>query len=132
MTTTAPHTVPRRLPAPVRWLLAAFAAVCVVLGVIGIFLPGMPTTVFILMAAWASMRSSPRFHGWLRAHPRFGPTLVSWENGGKVSRRVKWMASGTMTLSCVTIGLWVRPLWLAGALLATMACVLGWLWMRPE
>ncbi|RYF53967.1 MAG: DUF454 family protein, partial [Comamonadaceae bacterium] len=48
------------LPLVVRWLLLAFAALCLVMGVIGIFVPGLPTTVFILMAGWAAARSSPR------------------------------------------------------------------------
>jgi uncharacterized membrane protein YbaN (DUF454 family) len=122
-----------RLPLPVRWLLMAFAVLCVVLGVIGIFVPGMPTTVFILMAAWASMRSSPRLDAWLRRHPRFGPTLRAWEDGGKVSRRVKWMASGTMSLSAAVLLVLARPFhWPAGLALGCMAAVLGWLWCRPE
>ncbi len=124
--------LPRQLPLAVRWLLMAFAALCVMLGVIGIFLPGMPTTVFILMAAWASMRSSPRFHGWITSHPRFGPMVRAWEDGGRVSRRVKWMATGTMSLSSVAIVFFVHPDWLKVLVLVMMAAVLGWLWYRPE
>lgn len=120
------------LPFWVRWLLLAFAVLCVALGVVGIFVPGMPTTVFILMAAWASVRGSPRLHRWLSAHPRFGPMLRNWEEGGRIGRRAKWMATLTMSLSAVAVACLVRPAWLAGAVLVVMAWVLAWLWLRPE
>lgn len=121
-----------RLAAPLRWLLSAFAVLCIVMGVIGIFVPGLPTTVFILMAAWASLRSSPRLHAWLRRHPRFGPALTRWEDGGRVSRHAKWAASATMAASALLLAATVRPLGCALATMAIMGSVLGWLWMRPE
>ncbi|MCD2512904.1 YbaN family protein [Comamonas endophytica] len=122
-----------RLPSwPVRCLLQAFAALCVVLGMVGAVVPGMPTTVFILMAAWAAMRSSPRFHAWLYAHATFGPMLRSWDDGGRVSRRVKWMATLSMSASSALIVYFVTKPWAAGLALLSMACVLVWLWLRPE
>ena len=48
---TSPLPAPQSLPRPVRWLLLMFAALCLVMGVIGVVVPGLPTTVFILMAA---------------------------------------------------------------------------------
>ena len=123
---------PRPLSLPLRCLLMAFSALCVVLGLIGAVVPGMPTTVFILMAAWAAMRSSPRLHGWLYAHATFGSILRNWDEGGQVSRRVKWTASASMLFSSALIFyLSVKP-WLTGLALTVMACVLVWLWLRPE
>ena len=123
---------PRPLSLPLRCLLMAFAVLCVVLGLIGAVVPGMPTTVFILMAAWAAMRSSPRLHGWLYAHSTFGPILRNWDEGGQVSRRVKWTASVSMLLSSTLIFHLSEKPWLTGLALAVMACVLVWLWLRPE
>lgn len=66
----------------VRALFYAFAVLCLVLGLIGVVVPGMPTTVFILLAAWAAARSSPRLHAWLLGHRIFdrccttGPTAA--------------------------------------------------------
>ena len=98
--TPAVAAPPRKpLPRIARWLLMAFAWLCVVLGLIGVIVPGMPTTVFILMAAWAAARSSPRMHAWLYAHRLFGPLLRDWDDGGRVSRRVKWIATLTMGAS---------------------------------
>ena len=58
-----------------RFLLIALGMLNVALGVVGIFVPGMPTTVFLLIAGWAFARSSPRLHRWLHQHPRLGPYL---------------------------------------------------------
>jgi uncharacterized membrane protein YbaN (DUF454 family) len=80
---------PRTLPAALRYLLLVFAALCVALGIIGIFVPGLPTTVFILIAGWAAARSSPRFAAWLENHETFGPMIRDWRERGAVSRRAK-------------------------------------------
>lgn len=62
-----------RLSCPgVRHGLMALGWVCVALGIAGLFLPVMPTTVFLLIAAWAFSHSSHRFHRWLYDHPRLG------------------------------------------------------------
>ncbi len=131
--TPAVAAPPRKpLPRIARWLLMAFAWLCVVLGLIGVIVPGMPTTVFILMAAWAAARSSPRMHAWLYAHRLFGPLLRDWDDGGRVSRRVKWIATLTMGASAVLVWHGIRLAWVVGLVLGTMAVVLGWLWLRPE
>lgn len=53
----------------------------IALGVLGIFLPLLPTTIFLLMAAWCFARSSQRFHHWLLSHPRLGPFIEAWQSG---------------------------------------------------
>lgn len=120
------------LPLPVRLLLMALAVCCVLLGLIGIVVPGMPTTVFILIAGWAAARSSPRMSRWLYAHRLFGPMLRNWDAGGFVARRVKWIATLTMAGSAVIVALTVHSPWARGIALVSMALVLGWLWCRPE
>ena len=90
------------LSAPARWLLQALAGVCVLLGIIGIFVPVMPTVPFLIVAGWAASRSSPRLHRWLLEHPRFGHILRDWYEAGVVPRRAKWittlMVSGSATI----------------------------------
>ena len=129
-----PLPPPQRAPLPLlaRWLLLAFAALCLVLAVIGVIVPGMPTTVFVLMAAWAAARSSPRLHRWLLDHKLFGPILRNWENGRTVSRRAKWSATAAMAFCAVVILLTAHKPWLAALGIGSMACVLAWLWRRPE
>jgi uncharacterized membrane protein YbaN (DUF454 family) len=61
----------------------------VALAVIGVFLPIMPTTPFLLVAVWCYSRGSERFHRWLVNHPRFGRQIVDWMDYGVIRPRVK-------------------------------------------
>jgi hypothetical protein len=123
---------PSPLPSALRYLLLAFAWLCVALGIIGIFVPGLPTTVFILIAGWAASRSSPRFSAWLEDHRIFGPTLRDWRETGSVSRRAKLSATVMMVICAIILFLITSRPWLAEAITALMAVVLMWLWRRPE
>jgi uncharacterized membrane protein YbaN (DUF454 family) len=80
----------------VRWALRAVGVVALALGIIGAFVPLMPTTIFLLIALWAFSRSSPRFHRWLYSHPRLGPPLRAWHEHRVISTRAKAAAVGLM------------------------------------
>lgn len=82
-----------------RHLYLALGWVCVALGLLGAFLPLMPTTVFLLIAAWAFSRSSARWHRWLREHARFGETIRAWEEHHAMPRRAKRVALFALALS---------------------------------
>ncbi len=112
---------------PGWWLLAYLS---LGLGLAGAMLPLLPTVPFILLAAWAAARGSPRLHRRLLADPRFGPAIRSWQAQGAVSRRAKWAASLSMAVSAALL-LWFVPRagWFGAG---TMALVLLWLWRRPE
>jgi uncharacterized protein len=128
-----PHVPPLRpLSRPVRWMLKVVAVTSLALGVIGAFVPVMPTVPFVLLAAWAAARSSPRLSNWLETHPRMGPHIRDWRRGGVVRRRAKWIATVMMSGGSVTMLLFVRPLWVPLTAIAIMATVAIWLWARPE
>ena len=124
----------RALSGPVRWLLQALAAVCLVLALVGLVLPVMPTVPFLLVAAWAAARSSPRLHRWLLEHPRFGPYLRDWAEAGIVPRRAKWFCTAMMAGSAVSMPVFIPSQWLplVAVAIACMAAILVWLWRRPE
>ena len=82
-----------------RQLYLALGWVCALLGLIGAFLPLMPTTVFLLIAAWAFSRSSERWHRWLREHARFGETIRAWEEHHAMPRRAKRIAFAALAAS---------------------------------
>jgi uncharacterized membrane protein YbaN (DUF454 family) len=103
-----------------RWILLAFGWANVALGVIGAFLPGLPTTVFLLIALWAFSRSSLRFHGWLWHHPRLGPPVRDWHTHKVIPRKAKWLAILTMTASFVYIADFVASDWKLPALMAAI------------
>ncbi len=118
--------------APVRWLLIVLALASLVLGIIGLFLPVLPTVPFILLSAWAAARSSPKLLAWLEAHRAFGPMLTEWRRGRVVRRRAKWLATLTMSGSALIMLGTLPKRWVALVAIAVMACVLVWLWRRPE
>ena len=86
-----------------RLIYIIIGCVAVVLGVIGIFLPLLPTTPFLLVAAWAFAKSSPRLESWLVTHPRLGPPLRDWRERGAIPARAKLVAVGAMAVSLVYI-----------------------------
>lgn len=115
-----------------RGLYLALALVSLLLGILGVFLPVLPTTPFVLLAAWAAARSSPRMLRWLETHTVFAPMIRDWRRGGVVSRRAKWLASLMMSGSALYL-LWSsHPRWAAWLAVACMGCVAAWLWRRPE
>ncbi len=81
------------------------------LGLVGVFIPGLPTTPFLLIALWAFSKSSRRFHDWLYNHPRFGPPLREWHQEGVISVKTKILAITTMTASLLIIILFVADNW---------------------
>lgn len=78
--------------APVRGLFLALGFFFVALGFVGAFLPVLPTTPFLILAAACFARSSRRLELWLLDHPRFGPTLREWRMRGAIPRKAKMMS----------------------------------------
>lgn len=98
----------------------------------GVFLPLLPTTPFLLVAAWAFARSSPRLDAWLRGHPRFGPLIEDWEQRGAVPLGAKAAAVIGMSASLGLMwALGARPMFVAVAAVL-MAAVAAWLISRPS
>jgi uncharacterized membrane protein YbaN (DUF454 family) len=86
-----------------RFIYISIGVVAVALGVLGIALPLLPTTPFLLVAAWAFAKSSPRLEHWLVNHARFGPPIEAWRARGAIPTRVKIVALVTMCLSLLYI-----------------------------
>ncbi len=89
-----------------RGLWLATGLFFLVVGVVGVFLPVLPTTPFLLIAAAAFARSSPRLHAWLLAHPLLGPPIRDWQDHGAISKAAKRLAVGTMAVVFL-VSLWL-------------------------
>lgn len=122
----------RPLSRPVRWFFLALAVTSLALGVVGAFLPILPTVPFVLLAAWAATKGSPRLAHWMETHPKMGPMIMDWRNGGVVGRKAKWLATFTMSCGAAIMAGTVRPWWLPAIAIAIMLTVGVWLWQRPE
>ncbi|PIW26654.1 MAG: DUF454 domain-containing protein [Rhodospirillales bacterium CG15_BIG_FIL_POST_REV_8_21_14_020_66_15] len=73
------------------------------LGVVGVVLPVLPTTPFMLIALWCFARSSERFHAWLFHHRIFGPPLRQWERHRVIPASAKFIACAAMSASLLYI-----------------------------
>jgi uncharacterized membrane protein YbaN (DUF454 family) len=128
---TAQAVAPAR-SAAVRFLYRLLGLAMVGLAIAGVFLPLLPTTPFLIVAAWAFARSSPRLEAWLRNHRQLGPFLRNWEERGAVPRWAKALA----VLGCASgwgMLAWrgAPPLLLVGSA-AGLLLVLAWLLSRPS
>lgn len=106
----------------VRALLWMAGVLALVLGLIGVALPGLPTTPFVLLAGACFVRASPRSHAWLLRSRLFGPLLREWEQHRSIPRRVKRFALAAMIVTG-GFSVWYlagRP-WLQATVLAAMA-----------
>ncbi len=115
-----------------RFLWRGLASVCLALGSAGVVIPGLPTTPFLLVAAWAGSHGWPELEHRLLAHPEYGPLIRRWRESRAVPRRGKWVATGLMAVSIFTILVAPVPVWLQWALPAFLCLVALWLWTRPE
>lgn len=86
-----------------RWPYLCLAYGCIGLGAAGVILPLLPTTPFLLVAAWAAPKGSSRLDHWLRNHRHFGPILHAWHQHRAVPRRAKWLACLLMLCSWLVL-----------------------------
>lgn len=115
-----------------RALWLAMGGLFLGLGLLGVVLPVLPTTPFLLLAAGCFAKSSPRLHGWLLSHRLFGPPIRNWEENGAISRPAKRLAAGSMAAVfalSVVLGLSWKVLLAQGVLIAVGA---GFVLTRPD
>lgn len=115
-----------------KYIHLALGWACVALGMIGVVLPVLPTTVFFILAAFFFSKGSPRLRGWLINHAKFGPSIRAWEETGAIPRRAKQMAIAMMSgtfLICALIGL---PVWVLLSQVVLMGTGAAYILSRPD
>lgn len=111
------------------WIAAGLTSLA--LGIVGIALPVLPTTPFVILAAFCFARGSQRLNAWLINHPRFGPGLVAWQKHGAIPRKGKRAAIVGMVLALMlSIGMGVSGIVLVIQLVA-MAGAASFVLTRP-
>lgn len=104
-----------------RWILISCGWIAVAGGVVGVFLPLVPTVPFLLLAVACFSKSSERFHSWLVDHNNLGPLLRDYLRGVGIPLRAKTIAIGMVWVSFpATTILFARDFWLK-TLLITVA-----------
>jgi len=118
------------------WVRVAFAALgtlFLLLGIVGIFTPILPTTPFLLLATACYARSSRRFYNWLMNHPALGPLIVEWRSYRSIPWRIKLVAVATMTLTFgSSIVFFIKNGWLQLALAFFGLTMVIWLYRIPS
>jgi uncharacterized membrane protein YbaN (DUF454 family) len=115
-----------------RLLWNAAGLIMVGIGIVGIFVPVLPTVVFLLMAAFCFARGSERLHGWLMNHPRLGPPIHDWQQNGAIRRPAKRMAMLAIGLSvALAAGIGAAP-WVLGLQALALGGVSAFILTRPE
>jgi len=112
------------------WKLLAI--VFIVLGVVGAFLPIVPTVPFLIAAAAAASRGWPWLDRKLTGHLRYGPIIVRWRQRGAIPRSAKLLATVGMLGGSAALWLVEIPDWLRLGAVSVMVCVGFWIWTRPE
>jgi len=117
----------------VRLAFGALGTLFLLLGIVGIFMPILPTTPFLLLATACYARSSRRFYNWLMNHPALGPLIVEWRTYRSIPWRIKLVAVATMTLTFgSSIIFFIRDGWLQLALAFFGVMMVIWLYRIPS
>ena len=116
--------------ARLTWLVVGLVALA--LGAIGIALPLLPTTPFILVAAFAFAQSSEKLHRWLLEHDVFGPLIDNWQQHGAISRRTKVVSVATMAALPVISVVAGAPAFVVSVQVVVIGASAGFILSRPE
>ena len=87
----------------IRPILFLIAWISFALGIIGAFLPILPTTPFLILSAFLFSKSSPRFHAWIMSLPLAGDGIRDWQHNRVIKTKAKILAISMMVLSLVII-----------------------------
>ena len=104
----------------VKYFLIVIGLLLVAIGIVGIFVPGLPTTIFLIAAAACFANSSPWLHDWLMSHPWFGPIIKNWQETRSIPRKAKVIALTMMLAACVYTWWMLDTLWLKAVIFALM------------
>ncbi len=115
-----------------RALWLCFGLICMGLGLIGVFLPLLPTVPFMLLAAFCFARSSERLHNWLVSHPRFGPAITDWQERGAIQASAKRLATLSIILVFAISVIAALPMKIIIIQGVTLTAVLIFIWTRPS
>lgn len=115
------------------FIFLALGWICIVLAVIGIFLPLLPTTPFLILAAFLFSKGSEKLHGWLLNQKTFGPIIRDWHERGAINPKAKILSTFLIvtffsyTLIFVNVVLWIKVI-----VFLTGVAVLGFILSRPN
>lgn len=116
-----------------RTLLLIVGWLSLILGVIGVFLPLLPTTPFVLLSAACFSKSSERLHRWLLTRPHLGKLVIDWEQRGAISLRAKILSTVMIVLLFSYTFIYVDVLiWIKVIVSLIGISIMTFIWTRPS
>jgi uncharacterized membrane protein YbaN (DUF454 family) len=116
-----------------KYFYSCIGFIAIALGVIGLFLPLMPTTCFLIVAVWAFSKSNPETAKRILQHPQFGPTITTWMKHKSIDRKVKCKISMSIVIGfSITLLITTPSLMLSAFLISGMLILLFYINSRPE
>ena len=120
-----------------KYILAFLGTVSLMLGVLGIFLPVLPTTPFLLLAAALYLRSSRRLYNWLLSHKHLGPYIKNFYEKRAIPLRVKIVSVSLLWITLLYCAFFVASAWWMSILFIAIAAgvtvhILGYKTLRPS
>jgi len=113
-------------------ILITIGWLCVGLAFVGTFVPGIPTTIFLIVALWAFAKSSKKFHSWLLNHKRFGPILQNWESHKVVPRKAKILMVILQISAVIIFHYSLQNIYLTAILIITLVFVARYVLSLPS
>lgn len=127
-----PQEAPPELGRAKRLAFQVLAVLSLIMAFVGILVPGIPATEFILLCAWSSSKASPRIYRFLHENRFTGPPLYNWNHGRVITRRSKVFTTMSMVLCAVLLLLTKLHIALIVLCIVGMLCGNIWIWSRPE
>ena len=115
-----------------RLFLISLGWICVSLAFVGVFVPGIPTTIFLIIALWAFTKTSKKLRYWLLQHKRFGPILNNWQEHKVVPLRAKILMVTFMILSVILFHYSLQNLYLTTGLIVILGFVAKYVISLPS
>jgi len=113
-------------------ILITIGWLCVGLAFVGTFVPGIPTTIFLIIALWVFAKSSKKFHSWLLNHKRFGPILQNWESHKVVPRKAKILMVILQISAVIIFHYSLQNIYLTAILIITLVFVARYVLSLPS
>lgn len=113
-----------------RSIFIGLACFCLVLGTLGIIVPGLPTFDFYFLAALFASKGSKRLHNWIVSNKFIAPILQQWHHHRTLPFRVKLLSLFSMTVAACLLIFTVPHPWAVGFIIMMMALVQLWIWIK--
>lgn len=102
------------------------------IGILGVFLPLLPSTCFILLSTWAFAKSSPTFHAWLYYQSPFAQSIQQWHQHRVIPTRVKWIATCSIIMSYSLTVVLIENVYIVSGVGIGLVCLIIYLLSKPS